>query len=137
MAGESVVVRSAFGTICASEAIANGAFSSSGNASDIANNASIVGNEKDYPALDFRIFVTAGTVTVGDKFHIYRIPFGSTTFGQEDNYLGTIEVYANNYYYFYGAANIEQTDKFQLKSATTNTLTVSLDVRTRAIEPGA
>lgn len=136
MANESINISSPFGVCIANASIANTASSLEVNASTIL--AAVGSTAKDYKALDFRLDITAGTKAAGDKFYLYRVRgdgVNNESYIENDHFLGVFEINtpAAQSKFLDSRENIDPNDRFLLVAATTNTLTVTLSVRTRAV----
>lgn len=145
MSNETQVVRStAWDTCIASAAVANGAYSTSGNSSSLSDmgTTNITATQKNYPLLDFFLNVSSGTIVAGDRFDLYRVPSDGTTtedFDTGSHPVGSFTLTGSGDAdkFCYGVANVNLTDEWQVKAITTNSLTVSVKVQTRGLAPAA
>jgi len=142
MANESIVVTSSYAQLIASEAEVDGAFCTiSGALSGTITDAT----EQKYPLLDFKLDVTSGTPTENGTVDLYRVPYDGTDQAPTpagsylQHYVGSFVLdNAADEYFLFGVQNIHTGDKFIWQNNDGSaTLTCTLYVRTRGIEPGA
>lgn len=140
MADEVEVVVGTYVELIASESEADGAFCTvSGDLDD-----SLTDGSEDYPLLDFKLGITAGTATELGRIDLYRVPNDGSDQGPTPagNYLqhrvGTFVIDdALDEYYLDGVQNVRKSDKFVWQNNSGATLTATLYVRGRTVKPGA
>lgn len=146
MADEATVVRTGWETCIASAAVSDGAYSTSGNSSSLNDmgTGTISAAQKDWPLLDFYLNVSAGTIAAGDVVELYRVPNSSANTAEDfdtgRDYVDSAVLTAagDADVYFYGIANIDQYDEWQVKvTCNAASLTLSVKLRTRGLEPAA
>jgi hypothetical protein len=143
MANETIVKRSSYGEMIASEAVATTVYSA-GACTPIQSISAITTTEKDYPTLDFKLLISAETITNNEVVNLYRIASdgtntessASTTFN--GHYVGSFVLEAaSTVAYLYGVTNVDPNDKFIWENKSAASITASLQVRTRGIGPAA
>ena len=146
MANETTITRSSYEVCSASAAMGTGAYST-GSRTAIASITGITGTAKDYPQLDFQLNITGETILTGEVVNLYRIASDGTaaelapTSTYAGHYVGSfildVATVTTGTAYLYGVENIDQNDTFIWENGSAATLTASLEVRTRALVPGA
>lgn len=139
MANEITIKHSAYVSLIASEAENDGAFCTISGA---LSSAITDTTEQIYPALDFKLDVTAGTFSAGDTVNLYRVPGDGTdsaptpTSTHKHQYVGSFTLSGSaDEYYLYGVANIDKNDKFIWEADVTTNVTAQLYVRARTSVP--
>lgn len=140
MANEISIVKGSFASLIASEAENAGAFCTLSAALSSVLSAAL----QVYPLLDFKLDVTAGTLSAGDKVHLYRVPGDGTDSAPtadsayKNQYVGSFILDTNNDEYFlYGVANVDANDKFIWEADVSTSVTAQLYVRARTAAPAA
>jgi len=143
MANEAEITRTSYATVVASDVVVDGGYS---DATRTAIGTAVGAAGADYPLIDFKLSITAGTVTEGGTVDVYRIPSDGTNSsenieaGYEPHYVGSFILpdTSSTYCYLYGVSNVDSNDEFMWKNNDgANTLTCLLEARTRTIVPGA
>jgi len=124
-----------FAACIASASIATSSFSTSFNATKI---GTAIATEDLYPLLDFQLIVTAGTVSAGDIFNLYRRRSDGTTqqpiptATNQRKFVKTFTIDSNSEtVYEDGVPNIDPEDEYYLENTGAASITVQLKVRGR------
>lgn len=136
--GDVVITSSAYSSFIASEAENDGAFCTiSGTVA-----SELAATVEDYPLLDFKLDVTAGTFAAGDTVELYRVPGDSDgpdqaptpTSSYKHQYVGSFVLSgSNDEYYLYGVPNLDNNDKFIWSPNVTTSVTAELFLRGRSL----
>lgn len=140
MAGETINERGSWAVVQASDAMATGEFSTGTRTAISA--ALTTGQESNYPLLDFKLTLTAGTPTDGATMAVYRIPAADTTASPTPDdtsvykaqYVGSFVMMdvAGSVYYLFGVDNADPAATYLLENLDgTVTLTATLSARAR------
>jgi len=143
MSGETIGSKGAYTLIRAAAVVNDAAFSVESTAISAALS---VGDESDYPLLDFKLVHSVTTPTTGDLFHLYvRISDGTdqapapvSDFKQ--TYVGTFTLdneAPTKSYYVHGIPNDSPESTYYIEGELTSTLTVALWVRGRTYKAAA
>lgn len=140
MANEAEVVVGTYAQLIASEAEADGAFCTISGAL----NAALTDGSEDYPLLDFKLDVTSGTPVENGPVNLYRVPYDGTdqaptpAGSYKQMFVGSFIIdNAADEYYLDGVPNVRKTDKFIWENDNGASLTCTLYVRGRSVQPGA
>jgi hypothetical protein len=141
MADEAELVVGTYAVLIPSEQESDGNFCSISDPLD----DDLTDGSEDYPLLDFKLDVTAGTPTENGVIDLYRVPFDDTDQSPTpagsylQQYVGSFVLdNAADEYYLLGVPNIHKSDKFIWQNNDGSaTLTCTLSVRGRSIKPGA
>lgn len=139
MANEAELVVGTYAELIASEAEADGAFCTISGAL----NAALTDGSEDYPLLDFKLDITAGTPIENGPVLLFRVPYDGTDQAPTpagsylQMYVGAFIIdNAADEYYLDGVPNVRKTDKFIWQNDNGATLTATLYVRGRTVAPG-
>lgn len=141
MANEATIVKGSYAQLIASEAEADGAFSTI----SAALNTILTDGSEAYPLLDFKLDVTSGTPTENGAVDLYRVPYDGTDQAPTpagsylEQYVGSFVLdNASDEYFIYGVPNVDENDKFIWQNNDGSvTLTCTLYVRGRTVAPAA
>jgi hypothetical protein len=142
MANETIVKRSSYGEMIPSDVVATTAYSDA-TITPVASISGITTTEKDYPILDFKLKVTAETFADNEVINLYRIASDGTdteasAADYNGHYVGSFVFdVASTVAYLYGVQNIDPYDQFIWENQSANSVTASLEVRTRGVGPAA
>jgi hypothetical protein len=138
--GDLVVTSGSYTSLIASEAENDGAFCTiSGTIASV-----LAATVEDYPLLDFKLDVTAGTFAADDTVDLYRVPGDGTdqaptpTSSYLQQYVGSFVLSGSaDEYYLYGVNNPDNNDKFIWVPNVTTNITAQLFVRGRSLNAAA
>jgi len=137
MANETLnAASSAYASFISSASVATDDMSA---ASSTVATALSTGSEDLYPTLDFKLKVTAGTVTAGDVINLYRRPSdgtdaapvpAETSASTLQEYVGSFTLNSNSETrYKYGVKNCHTGDTYYLHNTGAASITMQLYVR--------
>lgn len=136
MAGETIVVLGTFASIETSNAVADGAFSAGTKTSIV---SALPATEEDAPLLDFKLDITAGTMSSGDLVHLYfrpsdgadLAPVPATTYKHQ--YVGTFALDGNaDEFFLFGVPNNDKNGTYYWEVDGSTTITAQMYARSRA-----
>ena len=142
MAGETIIEKGSYTQLIASEAEADGNFCTISSSLDTL----VTDGSELYPLLDFKLDVTAGTISSGSYVELFRVPMDGTdqaptpTSAYLQHSVGTFQLLAatQDEYYLFGVPNVDENDKFIWRNMDgTNSLTCTLYVRGRGFNTAA
>lgn len=136
MAGEAIDVTGSWETVQAATSTADGVMCTGARTTIT---VALTGTEDDYPLLDFKVAVSAGTPVENDNVDIYRrskadtdeSPAPTTTYLNE--YVGsmTFDNTAASEYYLYDVRNADKNATYYMLNNGGATLTIALKARGR------
>ena len=145
MADEAIqVLSAAWHTVIASSSPFNGSFDSATKTA--VGSTSLSANEELYPLLDFHLDITAAATAPDENgtVDVYRIPNGNSDAAETPagsfapHYVGSFvldNITGAQDQYIYGVPNPEVNDTFITQNNSGQTLTYSVNIRTRSVKP--